>query len=393
MQENKAKKTILLVEDEAIIAMNEKIGLEECGYDVITVNTGKQAIEAFNKFPRIDLILMDINLGNEIDGTEAAEIILKNHDVPVVFLSNHLEPEVVEKTEKITSYGYIVKDSCITAIDASIKMAFKLFEANMLIRKNEIMQKTVMYNISDIISVFDTDGIVKFNIPNINLTKFSGWDSRELVGTSTFTRVHPEDAPRVRKAFETIIKEDKSSILMELRMQSRDGSYSPIEATLTNLVNDPVIGGVLVNCHDISERKKAEKALRESNLLLRQVVKYAPIATAVLDTGMCYIAASDRWLGDFKVNESDIIGKSHYDVFPGISRQWRDIYLKCLKGAIECSGNDSFERADGSMVHNRWEMRPWRFQDGTIGGVISYTEPLNKIDPVMSNGYVKSRDL
>ena len=70
------KKTILLVEDEALIAMAEKKTLDKFGYDVLTVNSGKKAITAFNS-NKIDLILMDIDLGGGIDGTETAEIILK----------------------------------------------------------------------------------------------------------------------------------------------------------------------------------------------------------------------------------------------------------------------------------------------------------------------------
>lgn len=72
---------------------------------------------------------MDIGLGPGLDGTEVAEIIFKNRDIPIVFLSSHTEPEIVAKTEKITSYGYVVKGSGNTVLDASIKMAFKLFDA------------------------------------------------------------------------------------------------------------------------------------------------------------------------------------------------------------------------------------------------------------------------
>ena len=60
---------------------------------------------------------------------DAAALILKEHDLPILFLSSHTEREVVEKTEKITSYGYVVKNSGITVIDAAIKMAFKLYNA------------------------------------------------------------------------------------------------------------------------------------------------------------------------------------------------------------------------------------------------------------------------
>jgi PAS domain S-box-containing protein len=131
---NSLQKTLLLVEDEAIIALTEKMELEKYGYAVEIVHDGQKAIDAANANPAIDLILMDIDLGRGIDGTQAAETILKNHDIPVVFVSSHSEREVVEKTEKITSYGYIVKSSSITVFDASIKMAFKLFEEK-LVRK------------------------------------------------------------------------------------------------------------------------------------------------------------------------------------------------------------------------------------------------------------------
>nr|WP_208652356.1 hypothetical protein [Leptospira kemamanensis] len=62
-----------------------------------------------------------------IEGTEAAKIILEKTDIPLIFLSSHTEKEIVTKTEGITSYGYVVKSSTITVLDASIKMALKLF--------------------------------------------------------------------------------------------------------------------------------------------------------------------------------------------------------------------------------------------------------------------------
>ena len=120
------KKTLLLVEDEALIAFFEKKELEKCGYNVITANTGEKAVKASKENHEIDLILMDINLGRGIDGIEAAEIILKDQGIPVVFLSSYADPKTVEKTEKITSYGYVVKSAGIPVLDASIKMAFEL---------------------------------------------------------------------------------------------------------------------------------------------------------------------------------------------------------------------------------------------------------------------------
>jgi PAS domain S-box-containing protein len=128
---NNINKTILLVEDEAIIALVEKKTLEKYGYSVITADTGEKAVETASSTSGIDLILMDIDLGEGIDGTEAAERILADKEIPLVFLSSHTEPEVVEKTEGITSYGYVVKNSGETVLIASIRMAFKLYEAKL----------------------------------------------------------------------------------------------------------------------------------------------------------------------------------------------------------------------------------------------------------------------
>jgi two-component sensor histidine kinase/PAS domain-containing protein/CheY-like chemotaxis protein len=126
------RKTLLLVEDDAVIGLSESIILRQEGYEVIHVFSGEEAVEAMSAEPcPADLVLMDINLGAGMDGTEAAELILLRRDIPLVFLSSHTEKEVVEKTEGITNYGYIVKNSGPTVLFTSIKMAFKLHEARM----------------------------------------------------------------------------------------------------------------------------------------------------------------------------------------------------------------------------------------------------------------------
>jgi CheY-like chemotaxis protein len=132
------QKRILLVEDEALIALAQKKTLENHGYAVLTASSGEQAVSLAGTETDIDLILMDINLGNGIDGTEAAARILENHEIPLVFLSSHTEREVVERTEGITSYGYIVKNSGEMVLAASVKMAFKLFDAHKRIQSQRM---------------------------------------------------------------------------------------------------------------------------------------------------------------------------------------------------------------------------------------------------------------
>ncbi|MDI6844823.1 MAG: PAS domain S-box protein [Candidatus Saccharicenans sp.] len=136
------KKRILLVEDEAIIALMESELLQSGGYEVITALTGEQALQIFQADPSIDLVLMDIDLGPGIDGGETARRMLAQRDVPVVFISSHTEPEILARTEAITSYGYIVKGSSETAIFASLNMAFRLHAAHQeLLRKKAELEE------------------------------------------------------------------------------------------------------------------------------------------------------------------------------------------------------------------------------------------------------------
>ncbi len=85
------KKTILLVEDEVIIAMTTKALLEDNGYEAIEAHNGEDAIRLAEENPSIDLVLMDIDLGRGIDGTEAARLTLESREIPIVFLTSHSE--------------------------------------------------------------------------------------------------------------------------------------------------------------------------------------------------------------------------------------------------------------------------------------------------------------
>ena len=271
-QEN--KKTLLLVEDEAIIAMASQMELEKYGYNVIQASSGEKAVSIVKADANIELILMDIDLGAGIDGTETAEQILKEHQIPVVFLSSHMEPEIVEKTEKITSYGYVVKSSSITVLDASIKMAFKLFEANMIIEKSDKKQKTMLSNITDVIGIMGADGKMKYKSPNIE--KWFGWDPEELIGTSGFQNVHPDDLEEAQNIFESIIDSDSVTRTFELRYKCKDGSYKPVELTAKNLINDPLVNGILLNYRDITQRIQDENKVREKDIEYRKLLANVP---------------------------------------------------------------------------------------------------------------------
>ncbi len=77
---------------------------------------------------------------------------------------------------------------------------------------------------------------------------------------NAWDNVHPEDIERIQKEFSEMLKKETPSIV-EFRFKCKDGNYKWIELTAVNRISDPAINGVLLNYHDITERKQAEQAL------------------------------------------------------------------------------------------------------------------------------------
>jgi len=253
------KKTILLVEDEVITAMAEKMTLEKFGYRVQVARSGEEAIAAAGAAPGIDLILMDINLGAGIDGTEAAAVILQTRDLPVVFLSSHTEPEIVKKTERITSYGYVVKDSSGTVLDASIKMAFKLFASKIkemekedALRESEEWNRLILGTILSGVIVVDAG---TREIVDVNSTALAmiGLAKEQVVGSRCHRFVCPAQESNC-----PVLDLGKEVDLSEKTLMVADGRRKPIIKTVVPITRNGR-KYLIESFVDISERKQAEQ--------------------------------------------------------------------------------------------------------------------------------------
>jgi len=138
----------------------------------------------------------------------------------------------------------------------------ELKQAVEALRQSEIKHTSMISNISDVIGMMGADGFMKYKSPNI--VKDFGWQPEDLVGTDGWLTVHPDDIERIQKEFYAVLQSDNTAKKVEYRYLCKDGSYRPIELTAINLLNDKVINGILLNYHDITERKQAEEKINEA---------------------------------------------------------------------------------------------------------------------------------
>ena len=120
--------------------------------------------------------------------------------------------------------------------------------------------------------------------------------------------------------------------------------------------------------------RRVQAGHRESEAKLQLFIEHSPAALAMLDNNMCYLSVSHRWLTDYHLEGLEIVGKSHYEVFPEIPDRWKEIHRRCLAGAVEKCDEDAFPRTDGRIDWVRWEIRPWLTNAGTVGGIVILSE-------------------
>ena len=181
-------------------------------------------------------------------------------------------------------------------------------QAEDALRRIQARQHAMIANISDVIGIMGHDGIMKYKSPNIK--EWFGWDPEDLVGTDGWETVYPDDREWLQKEFAFLLTVDKSSTKVEYRYKCKDGHYTWIELMAVNLIHDPDIDGVLMNYHDITERKQAENFLREERQRLNNILEGTDAGTWEWNVQTGETTFNKRW--------AQIIGYTLDEISPGI---------------------------------------------------------------------------
>lgn len=343
-------KKVLLVEDDMITAMAEAIMLKKNLLEVTIANSGEKAIEYISQPEQnFDLILMDIDLGPGISGTQTAESILKITDIPIIFLTSHCEKEMVDKVRNITRYGYVIKNSGDFVLLSSIEMAFELFESNKKIRASEEYNKILFQKSKTPLVVMDIEDY-HFIDCNEAAVEIYGCKSKEEVINKNPLSVSAEfqydgrtSKEAAKEYIDLALKE--GSAKFEWRHLRSNGEIWDAEVQLMSFAygNRKMIQFSLL---DITKRKEAEKILLDKIKLEERIAKIVATAPGALYT-FCLKPDGTSYFPYVSPAWETIVGTSYVEATnEGFS----------LKNIIHPDDIESFEK---SIIESAQKLLPW----------------------------------
>ncbi|TJZ74088.1 two-component system response regulator [Chitiniphilus eburneus] len=254
---------IMIVEDERIVALDLKHSLEFLGYQAVGVHASGEDAIAHIPTQQPDLVLMDINLGPGMDGTEAALVINAEHKVPIVFLTAYAEEKTLSRAERSMPYGYLLKPYELRELDATLRMALARRQAELEVEHAEERLRLAMDAAA--LGVWEWD-------PQSDDFQWQGHLEGILGGRPRFLRgeqdafldfIHEEDRPAVAAQLA-----ENDVVSSTVRMRQPDGSLGWIELYAKRYAEHDrtrVIGVV----RDVTERHRNEERLRQANVVFQ----------------------------------------------------------------------------------------------------------------------------
>jgi PAS domain S-box-containing protein len=187
--------------------------------------------------------------------------------------------------------------------------------AEKALQESEQRFRSLIENATDIIAILDEKGIFRYCSPSTE--KVLGYCQEEVVGHSATEFVHPADVNLILYVLQTAIQQPGvSQPQIEYRVRHRNGSWCFFEAVATSLLEDPAIKGVVINCHDITERKRAEDALRSANHEIVNILESITDAFMSLDHQWRFNYLNQRAAQVFQRSPADLLGQTFWDAFP-----------------------------------------------------------------------------
>jgi PAS domain S-box-containing protein len=207
-------------------------------------------------------------------------------------------------------------------------------QAERALAESEERHRTLIENISDVVTILNPDGTIRYESPSIE--RSLGYRPDELVGRVGFELVHPDDLDRVLAEFAAKIGVPGDRTVIRFRFRHADGSWRVLEALATNRVDDPAVHGMVVVSRDVTGQEEMQAALRESEERFRRAFDDAAAGMALVAPDGRFVRANEALCAITGRDEAELLALTFQDItHPDDLQADLDLLEQTLAGAID----------------------------------------------------------
>lgn len=303
---------ILLVEDEAILAISQSEFLKNKGYSVQYVSNSNDAYDHITSGERVDLILMDINLSDGMDGIQLAEKILSYREIPILFVSGYSDNKILDRVCKVKHYGYVPKISSPDIVECMIQSALQLYQAEQTLAFREKELRITFEAMGDGVIVLSPEGLVReINHKALDMLGYQKSDVIEKDLTSFLYLVQADARIRVSYSFlnssNKIIDTERRN---DLIIVSRSGRETHVTETISPILDaEKNLNGIVIVFRE-TPNSPVMVPPKDGESLYAKVFQLSPIPMAIstLKDGT-YLDVNSSMETVFQLEKSKVIGR------------------------------------------------------------------------------------
>ena len=243
---------VLIVEDEALVALELRENVERLGHEVIEITDNAERAVSLALKNRPDLVIMDVRLSGKMDGIEAASVIRRSADIPVVFLTAYSGDEMLTRATQSGPYGYLLKPVQERQLESAIRVAMHRHRRDSRLRESYREASTILRALPNAVVVTDNSLVVRY--VNASAERLLHISIRDSVGKPLSSVVKIGDINLARDSmvgFDEVLDDGRSVDLGEHTLHLRGASAGRIGIEVSPLIErSGVIIGALVNLRE-----------------------------------------------------------------------------------------------------------------------------------------------
>lgn len=340
---------ILIVEDEAITAMDVKNRLENFGFEVVGIaSRGTEAISKAQRFIP-NLILMDIALKGDMDGIEAASEIKTLFDIPIIYMSAFSDENTFKRAKFSNPYGFVNKPISSEVLVISIEAALYKYGLDKKLAESENRFRHILENSLDAAYRRNLESD-KYDYLSPVIEKIIGFSEKEFISFSSkklMGLIHPEDREKIEKIFEDAQSRKIKTYKVEYRLKHRNGQYVWVN-DFGSIVKDGKSMFLVGSVRNITERKVREQKLKESEELTKLLLDNAGVGISYFNIDGTVLMFNKLAAEYLDGKPEDFLGKTIYELYDTDSSITLERINKCIESGESSEYMESTETPQGN---------------------------------------------